>query len=124
MKTAVVAMIRHPWKPGLWVGVTRKDDFADWGLPGGKADPGEDPVSAVIREVLEETGIRAQSVVYLTSRPVNEFTVLTYVVDGIGNPESQPGEGLCDWKTEAELSRGVFGEYNAQRFRDLQEISN
>lgn len=123
MKTAVVAMIRHPWKPKTWVGVTRKNDFNDWGLPGGKVEPTEDPVTAIIREVFEETGIRAQSVIHLTSRMVNDYAVLTYIVDGIGHPETQEGEGLCDWKTEDELSAGVFGEYNRQRFKDLEEIS-
>lgn len=122
MKTAVVAMIRHPWCPKVWVGVTRKTNFADWGLPGGKVEEGEDPVTAVIREVAEETGIRAQSVIFLASRMVKDFAVLTYVVDGIGHPESQPGEGLCDWKTEEELSSGSFGEYNRQRFKEFSEI--
>src|SRR3989344_790367 len=28
-----------------------------WGIPGGKLEPGEDARSAVIREVLEETGL-------------------------------------------------------------------
>lgn len=32
-------------------------DNGRWGLPGGAVDPGEDPAAAVIREVLEETGL-------------------------------------------------------------------
>jgi 8-oxo-dGTP pyrophosphatase MutT (NUDIX family) len=33
-----------------------------WLPPGGHIDPGEDPVQAVVREVLEETGIHAEVV--------------------------------------------------------------
>lgn len=33
-------------------------DFNLWGIPGGLLEPGEDPAEAVIREVLEETGLQ------------------------------------------------------------------
>lgn len=32
-----------------------------WTLPGGGIDPGEDPVDAVVREIAEETGYRAEA---------------------------------------------------------------
>ncbi|WP_285114767.1 NUDIX hydrolase [Leifsonia sp. fls2-241-R2A-40a] len=32
-----------------------------WTLPGGGIDPGEDPADAVVREIAEETGYRAQA---------------------------------------------------------------
>lgn len=32
-------------------------DFDVWGIPGGLLEPGEDPAEAVVREVLEETGL-------------------------------------------------------------------
>jgi len=35
-------------------------DKNNWQLPGGRLEPGETPAQAVIREVKEETGLRAQ----------------------------------------------------------------
>ncbi len=32
-----------------------------WTLPGGGIDPGEDPVDAVVREIAEETGYKAEA---------------------------------------------------------------
>ncbi len=37
--------------------VSRKNNHADFGLPGGKLDPGEGFKEALIREVMEETGL-------------------------------------------------------------------
>lgn len=34
-----------------------RSDYHVWGIPGGTLEPGEDPAEAVIREVLEETGL-------------------------------------------------------------------
>lgn len=42
-----------------------------WLPPGGHIDPDEDPVQAVVREVLEETGITAEVV---ADRPLMPFT--------------------------------------------------
>ena len=36
------------------LGVTRKYDHNNWGLPGGKLDPGETALEAIIRETKED----------------------------------------------------------------------
>lgn len=35
-----------------------RSDNGNWGLPGGALDPGEQPADAVVREILEETGVQ------------------------------------------------------------------
>lgn len=42
-----------------------------WTLPGGKLEPGETPADAVVREVLEESGIHARVVGELGVVPVD-----------------------------------------------------
>jgi 8-oxo-dGTP diphosphatase len=38
----------------------RRGDNGQWSLPGGAIEPGEEPAEAVIREVLEETGLHVR----------------------------------------------------------------
>jgi len=42
--------------------VVHRVRYDDWSLPKGKLDPGEDHPSAAVREVEEETGVRAEVV--------------------------------------------------------------
>ena len=49
-------LIQDPYT-GLILGVSRKDDPNDFGLPGGKCEPGEDSLTTALRELREETGV-------------------------------------------------------------------
>lgn len=44
-------------KENYILAVSRKDNQKDFGLPGGKLDPGENFLDACIRETMEETGL-------------------------------------------------------------------
>lgn len=50
-----------------WLGMHKK-----WRLPGGGVQEGEDPVTAVVRELAEEVGIKAKKseIVALTKKPL------------------------------------------------------
>ena len=51
--------------------LTRRSDNGAWCLPGGGMEPGETPAEAVVREVMEETGlqVRAVRVIGVSSDP-------------------------------------------------------
>lgn len=48
--------------PRGWILMQERDEFPEidpekWGLPGGHVEPGEEPLAAAYRELLEETGL-------------------------------------------------------------------
>jgi 8-oxo-dGTP pyrophosphatase MutT (NUDIX family) len=61
-----------------WLVVRRPDGVHEWSIPGGHVERGETPARAGIREVAEETGIQARSLIPLgvdqtSGRPVHVF---------------------------------------------------
>jgi 8-oxo-dGTP pyrophosphatase MutT (NUDIX family) len=62
---AAGAVLWRPAGAGIEVAVVHRPRYDDWSLPKGKLDDGEHPLVAGVREVLEETGIRAHPQVRL-----------------------------------------------------------
>lgn len=120
--TAVTALIRDPIT-GLYLGVSRKDDPTAFGLPGGKVDPGELPHQAVVRELLEETGLIAdegtvKQVFLRDAEPGPDgkgFYCATYIMAVTGNINTTEA-GRVDWITQETLFAGPFGLYNKALF--------
>jgi len=117
MKEAVVAVIR---KGDKVLGVSRKDNPEDFGLPGGKVDPGESRETALYREVFEETGLVITDVREVFQRTDTDFVVTAYEVTCEDLNPSSTEDGVLAWKTEEELSsHGSFSGYNRTLFEAL-----
>lgn len=119
MKYAVVIGILHP--DGHILGVSRKDDFTQFGVPGGKFDPedgdwfsDQHKMQAVLRELREETGVilNTEDLTFLGIRKDGEYIAACYGYRGVVDFAQQPGEGLVKWVTWDELWSGPFGNYN------------
>jgi 8-oxo-dGTP diphosphatase len=67
--------------PDLEIAVVHRPRYDDWSLPKGKLDPGEHRLAAAVREVFEETAVRAvpqarlPAIRYLTGQPGVEKVV-------------------------------------------------
>lgn len=57
---AVGAVLRDPEGRVLLVLRGNEPDRGTWSLPGGRVEPGESPEQAVVREMLEETGLQVE----------------------------------------------------------------
>jgi|SRR5690606_20950744 len=97
------------------LGVARRGTTNEWGLPGGKVDPGETPLEALVREVWEEAHIQLDKT---KLEPVFErvdypFKVTTFFYHGnIDQVPEQGDAGPAKWVTWNDVLNGPFGEYN------------
>lgn len=136
MKSAVCILIKHHLKD-VYLAVSRRDNQALWGFPGGKVDDMETHIDALQREVSEELGI----ILFKTeAEPIHcglvigeiNYWVTTYMLinrnktlidDNIMIPE----EGLViGWKTEAEMCDdeiSPFAVNNIHVFEAMREIA-
>ena len=125
-KQAVCALIVRSSPYGLtFLGVSRKNNPRDFGLPGGKVEHRESLYEALYREVLEETGYTitdtALEVFRNTDKDGYEVVTLIAKIDcTVERKALAPSEtGVVTWVSATELMQGSFGEYNKQLFESL-----
>jgi len=108
--------------------VTRRQDGVHlagyWEFPGGKIDPGEDPVAAARRELKEETGLIAHSLEPLVvivhdyaDRPLRLHVFLAH--DPQGDVRLAEAREWA-WKTRDELDELEMPEANRPMLRALR----
>jgi len=117
LNRAVTLLVRHV--EGLYLGVSRKHDPTDFGLPGGKVEPGESDQEAICRETLEETGLVIVDPVPVFVRFDRTVCVRTFVPTSIRGPIRSSEEGRVMWVTQEQLENGSFGEYNRRLLETL-----
>lgn len=110
MITAQVVLINEE---GLILGVSRKDNHNDFGLPGGKMDPEDngDPMVTAIRECKEETGLDVSDLqlVFAIHKSGNMgYTYLAKYSGEINHNEPH----VVKWVPMQVLINGSFGRYN------------
>jgi 8-oxo-dGTP pyrophosphatase MutT (NUDIX family) len=108
---------------GELLAVSRKHDPNDFGLPGGKKEPGETFKECAIRETLEETGIKVKNLKFVFERETEGdvyFYTATFTaeVDGSAEPSTSE-EGRAKWVPPIKVIEGCFGEYNKKLFEKL-----
>lgn len=116
-KRAVTVLLHN--EDGDILGVSRKDDVNDVGLPGGKVDAGETDEQAIIREVKEETGLELFNIKPYFVREDGEYVCTTFIGNYTGNISTSE-KGEVKWTNFEEIIRGSFGPYNEQ----LEEYFN
>lgn len=91
-----------------------------WAFPGGKVEPGESPLAAVIRELHEETGAKASAIRQLyvgqgSADPEYEVTVFGGSITG--TPYTREPGNVVAWVTPHHLTQSkAFGPFYQKFF--------
>ena len=111
-------------KEGFVLGVSRKTDHSDFGLPGGKMEDidNNDPIQTAIRETKEETGIDVSNLqqVYSTVGG-NGNMCYTYLAEYEGEINHDEPH-VVKWIPFQLLINGSFGKYNNNVAKSLKAL--
>lgn len=121
-KSACVVLIN---KEGLVLGVSRKTDHNDFGLPGGKMediDNGDTMITA-IRETKEETGLDVSNLELIFTKPSSDGNICyTYLAEYDGEINHNEPH-VVKWIPFQLLINGSFGKYNNQVSESLSNLN-
>lgn len=118
---AVCVLIRD--KDGLFLGVSRKTNHNDFGLPGGKVEPEDiSDVDAIRREVREETGLELTNIERKFTLPCVDkngmIPCTLFTADYFGEINHNEPH-VVKWVRPETILLGSFSEYNKEVFDRL-----
>ena len=129
MKQAVCVLIKIGQG---YLAVTRRNDNKQWGLVGGKVDPGETTLQAIVRETQEEVGLNLDPSLLIEAYTQVCPGEVDYLTTTFIYPDMNVGE-LNNIKTEAglffsliteeslcDIRLSPFAGYNRQLFESLK----
>jgi 8-oxo-dGTP diphosphatase len=105
------------------LGVSRKDDHALYGLPGGKVDDNETTYEAMVREVFEETGLVVHNAVPIFFREEAGFLAVVYLVTHWSGQIATQELAKVEWIDFEVLKQGAFPAYNAALEQQLERLA-
>jgi 8-oxo-dGTP pyrophosphatase MutT (NUDIX family) len=105
------------------LGVSRKDNPNDFGLPGGKVEEDDyinpNPLEhAAKRELLEETGLIITSLKNVYSAPLGKYIATCFLAEVEGSIFTHES-GVVKWCDKEEIISGCFGEYHKKMFEEV-----
>lgn len=120
-QAAIVVIPKGP----LVLAVTRGADVYDLAFPGGKLDPGEQPIEAARREVFEETGLVIGHLNFVTKFENKDgYLVHAFVTDDYDGTVRGSDEGMSLWVEPEDLTgfSCSFRVYNKKLLRKLRMV--
>lgn len=120
-QTAQVVIINK--ETGEVLGVSRKNNHNDFGLPGGKMEPydSDAPMLTAYRETLEETGIKVSNLVLVFAIHKDGYMGYTYLADYSGEINHNEPH-VVKWVPFRKLIEGSFGKYNKLVSESLDDM--
>lgn len=120
---ASVVIVKHKIEPDTFLGIkTRKRKLVEF--PGGKIDEGETPLSAAIRECIEETGIRMQDPIYYIGDYFDgSYMCSVYYTENYTGFVTNSIEGEAGWFHKRAFLTGAYPEWSKKKFEMLKALN-
>jgi 8-oxo-dGTP pyrophosphatase MutT (NUDIX family) len=121
MKIAAQAVLIN--EDGYILGVSRKDNHKDFGLPGGRMEleDSNEPRLTTFRETLEETGLKISDLELVLAIHKYGFMNYTYLAKYSGKIEHNEPH-VVKWVDMETLINGSFGQYNKLMAESLNDM--